>query len=1046
MKGEAAAYGLLQLLPEKMWTVEQLSYLYSGTYLPLFQRFSDRQKRIWSNLKVLLPSWKSKGIVTHLYEQYFHLQVPNTFLHLSHKDGKLIWNNLTQYSDRTAIYEQLLTGVIPHVSATKEIATHDVNTKFKDMHREFSFQIPTYIQSSQTKKLDTNYTPKEEFFITKKDLLEAAGSLDELEREIFGEAKHRFRERIEPLVFHECIQSHSRTDVLYLAGTQHWAGTLSSGKSTMMDVLAFYLHTQNKVTTLVVGDVATVLTKVDYFQSLGIKAVPIISYRQRKQHIHDYMQAIDESFTSLQNFQKHAMRYLCDICMIQEMQEHDVDGPPPCFHLKQNNRSVICPYFFECPYHYAYHDLSDATIFVATIQGLVYSEFPPALSGIRMRMLEYVYRRSHLILVDEADRVQSQLDQIFAPEEEVAGSPTSWLERLHRKMNEELYKSKLALKNPQIDKWNRTLQNAMSAVYLAYSQLQQERGIYTFVGKQYFTAYKLLLQFTLSLLNIKNDDEQHQVSTAFQKLWGELNDFLRFYQDDEESGKLSKSTSLRLLKSITNQLIQDDEESSALIKEWLELTSKRFNLTLQNRKYLLEKKLRFALTILLLEKCLFYLVRRFDVISAEFEHIDIEQMASVFQGPPKDYEGLMPISPTGIGMGFRYESEEQAYAKGGILKFTRIIGVGRYILTHLDRFFEPLDGKKGAAVILLSGTSRAPLSAKYEIQLPVHYFMEKEGEEPPKVEVVFAPLYNQNNEPISVSGKEGDKRNQALQEAVAALKRTGIVDQELESASDGRKRLLMVVGSYEEAELVGQEMRNMFERKDIYYLTKKYGASLDEGAWPRQKVASFVKSNGSVLVVPLLALERGHNILCAVDSKKVAAFHTAMFLVRPYPRPFDMSRIVSRLNAYTIEQILHLGEKHDTIREAILHQRKTAYAIQKSMLLNERGFRYLDMTERRHLTMDLFVPVWQLTGRLIRGNVPAKIVLCDASFAPETVIANRDTCATSLILTWKDEVEGFACQDDSFILQKLYEPIIQGLKNVKGVLVDENAKETAQLH
>jgi hypothetical protein len=1048
LKVEAAAYGLMQLLPEEMWTFEQLSYLYSGTYLSLFQNFSDRQMRIWSNLKILLPSWKARSIVTNLCEEYFSLQVPQTLLHLLRNEERMIWKNLTQYPDRTSYYEQLLTGIVPHVSSNRSIAQHNVVTKFKDIHQEISFKIPEYIHSSEIREIDTDYLPKEVLSVTKEDLLESAKKLDNLELEILGEYKHQWCKRIKPIIFNECTKSKKRTDILFLSGTQHWVGTLSAGKSTIMDLLAFHLYENKKVTTLIVGDVATALKKVDYFQSLGIKAVPIISYRQRKRHVHEYMQTMDESFMSLRNFQKPAMRYLSDICIIQEKQELNLEGPPPCFNMRQNNKVTICPYFFRCPYHHAYHDLSEADILIATIQGLVYSEMPSALAGIRMRMFEYVYRRTSLILIDEADRVQSQLDAIFAPEEEIAGSQTSWLEQLHKKINEQLYKSKLSLRKPTIDKWNRALQNAMSAVYLAYSLLQQERDIYTFVGKQYFTSYKLLKQFTLSLLNISGKDEKYQENPLFKRIWKDFNDFVLSYQKEDYgflySEKLEKKPSLKLLKSITNQLIQDDEESSVLIREWLELTSKRFNLTLQNRR-LLEKKLRFALTILLLEKYLFYLVQHFDTIQSEFEDMDIDNMLSIFQGTPKDYDGLLPVSPTGIGMGFRYESEEHAYAKGGILKLVRIIGVGRYLLTHMDKFFYPLDGKKGATVILLSGTSEAPFSSKYQIQLPVSYLIEKNEEVQTKIEVIFEPLYKPDFDPIIISGKKDDERDWELKSAVASLKRNNIIERELELASEGRKRLLIVVGSYEEAAMVGKEMRNVFDRKDIYYLTNQNSASLEEGVWPRQKVASFSKSNGVILVAPLLALERGHNILSTVDSMQVAAFHTAIFLVRPYPRPYDMSRLINRLNAYIMNELSKVNTKDYNIKEQMLNQRKAAYAIQKEILLNERGFRYLDNIERKYLIMDLFVSVWQLTGRLIRGNVPAKIILCDGSFAPETVIGNADDYTTSLLVAWKEEIVRFAKRDNYFILQKLYHPIMDGLQNLKGVKVyDENKRRSTK--
>ena len=62
----------------------------------------------------------------------------------------------------------------------------------------------------------------------------------------------------------------------------------------------------------------------------------------------------------------------------------------------------------------------------------------------------------------------------------------------------------------------------------------------------------------------------------------------------------------------------------------------------------------------------------------------------------------------------------------------------------------------------------------------------------------------------------------------------------------------------------------------------------------RGDLASFADDpDAELLVAPLLAVERGHNIL---NKQRKAAFGTVIFLARPHPRPDDLSLAVFAIN------------------------------------------------------------------------------------------------------------------------------------------------------
>src|SRR5439155_7735481 len=93
----------------------------------------------------------------------------------------------------------------------------------------------------------------------------------------------------------------------------------------------------------------------------------------------------------------------------------------------------------------------------------------------------------------------------------------------------------------------------------------------------------------------------------------------------------------------------------------------------------------------------------------------------MFHRPPQDFTPVIPDSPMGNVLGFRYRAEdrprstaEDGEEPGGQLSFFRYAGVGRFALLGLHNLFQA-DGVRGPNVLLLSGTSWARNSPRYHI-------------------------------------------------------------------------------------------------------------------------------------------------------------------------------------------------------------------------------------------------------------------------------------------------------------------------------------------
>lgn len=161
----------------------------------------------------------------------------------------------------------------------------------------------------------------------------------------------------------------------------------------------------------------------------------------------------------------------------------------------------------------------------------------------------------------------------------------------------------------------------------------------------------------------------------------------------------------------------------------------------------------------------------------------------------------------------------------------------------------------------------------------------------------------------------------------------------------------------------------------------------------RGDLASFAEDRSAeLLIAPLMAVERGHNIL---NAQRNAAFGTALFLARPHPRPDDLALAVFAINDWATRfardepglaqgTFSKLAVAADSLDEAGLAFRHVARGEWRRLLSRRYIYSRLSDPEKRSFTWDQLVTIWQVIGRLVRGGVPARVVFVDARFAPRT--------------------------------------------------------------
>jgi len=269
----------------------------------------------------------------------------------------------------------------------------------------------------------------------------------------------------------------------------------------------------------------------------------------------------------------------------------------------------------------------------------------------------------------------------------------------------------------------------------------------------------------------------------------------------------------------------------------------------------------------------------------------------------------------------------------------------------------------------------------------------------------------------------------------------------------GRQRILLIVGSYDEAKHSGDFLNRL--RSDWQGQVLSLVADDDEfeSEWrgheeslQRGLVHQFAETGAWILIAPLLAIERGHNIL---NNENAAAIGAAYFLVRPHPRPDDISFAIQSINRWALEHCDNLpwfADKNDKENDLTLIRagrifRQAAYKRWRFLLRLPMIYSTLPSHERNALTWSQLVTIWQVVGRLIRGGSPARIFFCDAPFARRTALQDDkpDHASSSLLVSIIQVLRPYFTNapnitpTDRALVQALYGPFYQAISRIGGL-------------
>ena len=836
------------------------------------------------------------------------------------------------------------------------------------------------------------HTERSPIWIDLEALLETARELDDLEAQLKIPTRGNWYDRLCSFQWSQFNENHTleAQRQIKLEGLFHLAGALGVGKSSLIWVLTYHLaRWEGRHVTVMVNTVVEALRLAAWLRQLGVAATPALG-RQRDKHEIKYGLANARTLNNNLFFQPNAtsdptLAWMPAPCALSGAHGGSIPtGKEPCYRLynEAQDQRFACPLIPVCPVHQLARDLVDSEVWVVNPMSFLYS----LISGFgkrRIPLYEAVYHRSDVLIIDEADRVQVQWDRAFAPTRLLAGSDDALLDGLHRLISNASV-GVVGRRRAARAAFNRLTRIDSQAHILSnhlFRLLSTTPRIVKWIKRRQLTNVGLFSQLATAFSKMSPADPAAQ--KALKKAL--MEEFRQYWANplrQQEQGDFHVWV---------NRLLGTDIREQNLQRELRQWATKRlgWGKTLDSRKRLLLRKLDFCLTLAALLKRtsdIFYQLNWID------DEVNAKESLKSSDFEPADaLVNLIPDPPLGVVLGARliHHVPERSL---GMLNAMRYRGIGRWLLLNFVSLYKLQTGWHGPHMLLTSATSWLPGSAQFHLAVSPHALLLPNDEaSSPNIDIKFRPVRLENSKWIHVSGA-GKRRELRLRQLVRKLA-TGGKSSDLQEELDywrdsGKKRsILLVVNSYEQAKWMLEELERLPEWQGrVRRLIPDDAEFEDEFTMHAREVEQFYEHEADILIAPLMAIQRGFNIL---DEEDAALLGTAYFLVRPFPPPDDISPQVLGMNAWLLDQLQPntriLREEYSSFGiQAIQKLRLEAYKRwNQRMTAGQRGVAGMDAMVYDEFLRDQFVTIWQTIGRLLRGGRDARVYFADGAFAPK---------------------------------------------------------------
>ena len=1122
---------------ERKETAMAVDALLSGYRFPVAALKCDANWEIVQKARFYLVGRKGRQWRRSL-EEYIELPESLKIYQLNAPDG-VPKRRATDDHRRWQLYRQTLETTPGHLQWNVELATEGrwyckvspENEKGGSMV-EITIDIPKAvadIQREGTVALTRTRTEPENpaQTVTWEELLLDAREID-CKLEASGQEAQNYQIRLQNIDLHlydDNTDNFALGNQIFFDKLTHIVGLLNVGKSALIEVLIYHLAKQGYRCALIVNDVVSAVRLASLFSdSLEIPAAPVLGKDRQGQLEKVYESVLANSGEEITEGGMHpAWRWFSPVCPLLALVKSEAKwefGSEPCHSLykkvpasksrskkddaddRESRERYTCPLYYKCPRHQLDKDLAKALVWFLTPASFVHTRVPRHGFDNKITFAEAVYRECNFLFIDEADRVQVNFDQAFAPNEVlVEESENALLNQIGLNFANTIYNSdRRSVAADLLAAGKKANDYAQIATDIIAGRLYTQPKIVEWLGRDTFTGRSLFARIVRDLVKPPAEPEQEKAKnkpklTRQQRmeqraeriqnkhippeqrqrreaLLQTLTKFLQYPLDRSQGDRELSDLALRLLNASPRDALADVEEWS---KKWLQ--DKQVFLPEGEKFQELISQLHFAIITTVLEDRLAFVVDRIPELSRAIDLHEVSE--ALVRRPPRDFLPVLPTSPVGNILGFVYKRDRRS-SKGGKLEYFRYVGLGRSLLLNFPFLFAS-DNWEGPHTVLVSGTSYAPGSPAYHVRVDPTVLLKPKANNGSagdagiaQSEFRFKPMRQIGDDRyIALSGLPPARRKLQAEEMVKAMchsqgnipsfldevfkKLKQKAEQNRELWGD-RQRILMITGSYDEADWVASILQTRYSRYHVEQFVEpslesssdniitaplvRDSAPDDKKGLRRGKVQSLKDTSLHILVAPLMALERGHNIL---NEDRKAAFGAAIFLNRPMPVPDDWQSTVRQLNDWAILNAENSDLYQSPNSESQLTLTKMYgrfYGLALAEMLNSNctawSFKQLTPKERSVLCSTQLVSIWQIIGRLVRGGVPALVYFLDLKFAPQSAEDEDDDVTTSLLAAMIEELESYMNGEDKrpyeiALSQALYSAFANALTHTRGL-------------
>lgn len=728
-------------------------------------------------------------------------------------------------------------------------------------------------------------------------------------------------------------------------GVTNIVGMVGSGKTTLLKVLCYYLAKHKYRTAIILNTVSDVVEIYKYLKKFNLSVTPLVGKSSQEKYVYSLLNGnemfIDEDIS----------KYLSAPCILNGLSEECVKAwqysERPCYNLRacdsedKNSSRVRCKFYDFCPGAAMLREAEKSDIVVTTVAGLASAR----IGKNRKLFMEEVIDNFDVVMFDECDRVQSTLDDFFAPN-------TSFNDFMKSQSNAcatDMHKSYSDVSRNRNERKYFTLARETTQVY------DEIVGDIKKITETEKSGWNKIISSTFSALTLKRQLEIDGISGL---LTGALSQCIGVSDEVPET------------EDFANQ-VSELCDGSCKIDSHFERRLKRL---LNDNKINLSDKdllhLQLSMKVIYFDR----LMHRIDnaAKSVDKEILWNNNISDFLQARFVSQQKYLPSAPMGNMFGMVYTEKEE-------LKVYRQYACGRYLMLSLpwlrvNECGEPL----GPHAILMSGSSYAPGSLQYHVNVPVDYVLKAPSN---ITEYLKKSNFQTCGATTVISGGGQAGRGERLKSLLREIR------QHIEAELDRTGKILFVVNSYSEAQEVMRHTKSLLSE-----LNRKEKCAVvigddeerkETGMLRKSELQSFAFRDEKILIAPAAIICRGYNV---VDQDGNAAFRSIFFLVRPMSVPDDITLKISKLNGL-ISHKFNLLKVNDwgTYANEVKNEGGKFWGIME----RDSGCRLSDLSDdnKRDITATVFIVIEQTYGRSARvGNngtidgCPPRIYFADGAF------------------------------------------------------------------